>query len=122
MKPLHHPDRDDIQLTSVLYALSDPVRLYLVAELYKAGERTCGDMDVPVVKSTLSHHSRTLREAGVVRVRMHGTQRFLSIRSDDLEARFPGLLAAVLHGYESSCDAAHSGEDPADRSGEGNAR
>jgi DNA-binding transcriptional ArsR family regulator len=59
-------------------------------------------MEVPVVKSTLSHHSRTLREAGVVRVRVQGTQRFLSIRTEDLEARFPGLLASVLYAYESS--------------------
>lgn len=102
MKILHHPDRADIHLSSVLYALSDPVRLYLVAELHKAGERTCGDMEVPVVKSTLSHHSRTLREAGVVRVRVQGTQRFLSIRADDLEARFPGLLSSVLQAYETS--------------------
>lgn len=105
MKLLHHPDREDIRLSSVLYALSDPVRLYLVAELYKAGERTCGDIDMPVVKSTVSHHSRTLREAGIVRVRVQGTQRFLSIRTEDLEARFPGLLASVLQAYESSNEA-----------------
>ncbi|PYI55665.1 ArsR/SmtB family transcription factor [Paenibacillus flagellatus] len=106
MKPLYHPDRDDIQLSSVLYALSDPVRLHLVAELRKAGERTCGGMDVPVVRSTLSHHSRTLREAGVVRVRVQGTQRFLSIRTDDLEYRFPGLLDSILQAYAKSGEAA----------------
>ncbi|MCR8630490.1 MULTISPECIES: ArsR/SmtB family transcription factor [Paenibacillus] len=102
MKVLHHPDRADIQLSSVLYALSDPIRLYLVSELYKAGERACGEFEVPVVKSTVSHHARTLREAGVVNVRIHGTMRFLSIRIDDLEARFPGLLMSVLQAYDSS--------------------
>lgn len=102
MKILHHPDRADIHLSSVLYALSDPVRLHLVAELAKAGERTCGELEVPVVKSTLSHHSRTLREAGVVRVRVQGTQRFLSVRAEDLEARFPGLLHSVLRAYETT--------------------
>jgi DNA-binding transcriptional ArsR family regulator len=104
MKILHHPDKADIQLSSVLYALSDPVRLFILAELRRSGERTCGDIDVPVVKSTLSHHARTLREAGVVSVRVHGTQRFLSIRTEDLESRFPGLFTSVMNAYE------HSGE------------
>ncbi|NOU94287.1 helix-turn-helix domain-containing protein [Paenibacillus sp. LMG 31456] len=102
MKVLHHPDQADIHLSSVLYALSDPIRLHLVAELYKAGERACGELQVPVVKSTVSHHLRTLREAGIFRVRIQGTQRFLSIRIDDLESRFPGLLMAVLQAYASS--------------------
>jgi DNA-binding transcriptional ArsR family regulator len=102
MKVLHHPDLADIHLSSVLYALSDPIRLHLVAEIYKVGEQTCGGIDVPVAKSTLSHHARTLREAGVIRTRIQGTQRFLSIRTEDLETRFPGLLASVLQAYESS--------------------
>jgi DNA-binding transcriptional ArsR family regulator len=102
LKILHHPSRADIQLSSVLYALSDPIRLHLVAIIYQTGERTCGDIDVPVVKSTVSHHARTLREAGVVRVRMQGTQRFLTVRTEDLEARFPGLLASILNAYQSS--------------------
>ncbi len=102
MKYLPHPDRSDLNLSTVLYALSDPVRLHLVAQLSSLGEQTCGDVDVPVVKSTLSHHARTLREAGVIRVRTHGTQRFLSVRTEDLEARFPGLLVCVLKSYESA--------------------
>jgi DNA-binding transcriptional ArsR family regulator len=106
VKILYHPDREDIHLSSVLYALSDPIRLYLVAMIHKAGERSCSGFDVPVVKSTLSHHLRTLREAGVLRTRVQGTQRFMSIRIEDLEARFPGLLAAILSAYEAS--------DPAD--------
>jgi DNA-binding transcriptional ArsR family regulator len=102
MKFLHHPDRADIQLSSVLYALSDPVRLHMISEIRKAGECTCGVIDVSVVKSTMSHHARTLREAGVVNVRVQGTQRFLSLRTEDLEFRFPGLLTSVLNGFEAS--------------------
>jgi DNA-binding transcriptional ArsR family regulator len=102
MKIVHHPDRAEIHLSSVLYALSDPVRLSMVSEIRKAGEMTCGDIEVPVVKSTLSHHARTLREAGVVNVRVQGTQRFLSLRTEDLEFRFPGLIASVLDAYEIS--------------------
>ncbi|WNR47150.1 ArsR/SmtB family transcription factor [Paenibacillus roseipurpureus] len=102
MKVLYHPDKTDMHLSSVLYALSDPVRLSIVSEIRKLGECTCGGIEVDIVKSTLSHHVRTMREAGVVRVRVQGTQRFLSLRKDDLEERFPGLLTAILHAYESS--------------------
>jgi len=102
MKFLFHPDRADIHLSTVLYALSDPVRLLMVSELQRLGESACGDIEVPVVKSTLSHHTRTLREAGVVNVRSQGTLRLVSLRSEDLDARFPGLLATVLDAYEAS--------------------
>ncbi|MFK7692564.1 ArsR/SmtB family transcription factor [Paenibacillus sp. HJGM_3] len=102
MKYLHHPDREEIQLSSVLYALSDPIRLNIVAEIRRSGECTCGDVDVPVVKSTLSHHARTLRESGVIHVRVQGTQRYLSLRTEDLEYRFPGLLESVLQAHERS--------------------
>lgn len=105
MKVLHHPDTQDIQLSSVLYALSDPIRLYLVDVIHKTGERRCGDIAVPVVKSTLSHHIRTLRESGVVHVRVQGTQRFCTLRTGDLDERFPGLLASILEAYEKSGEA-----------------
>lgn len=102
MKALNHPDLENIQLSSVLYALSDPVRLYILYELNKSEERRCGDIDLPIVKSTVTHHVRTLREAGVINVRTQGTQRFLTIRKEDLEARFPGLLQSVLNSYDPS--------------------
>lgn len=102
MKILHHPDKADIQLPNVLHALSDPVRLYILNKLHHSGECSCGDIEVPVVKSTLSHHARTMREAGVIRVRTAGTQRILSIRTEDLEERFPGLLHSILEAYKSS--------------------
>ncbi|MGG6312610.1 ArsR/SmtB family transcription factor [Paenibacillus macerans] len=110
MKVLYHPDRDEIQLTSVLYALSDPVRLSVVAEIRKNGERPCNCFEVPVAKSTLSHHARTLRESGVVYTRIQGTQRFMSLREEDLESRFPGLLDSILEAYESSNQDVRTGE------------
>ncbi|WP_028560477.1 ArsR/SmtB family transcription factor [Paenibacillus pinihumi] len=102
MKFLYHPDRAELNLSTVLYALSDPVRLLIVSKLSTGEERTCGDFGLPVVKSTVSHHVRTLRESGVVRVRVQGTQRFVSLRADDLNDRFPGLLAAILKAYNVS--------------------
>ncbi|MDU0202562.1 MULTISPECIES: helix-turn-helix domain-containing protein [Paenibacillus] len=102
MKHLHHPDIADIHLSTVLYALSDPIRLHVVSELSTLNERACGDFQVPVVKSTMSHHARTLREAGIVNIRVQGTQRLISLRTEDLELRFPGLLSSILAAYDAS--------------------
>ncbi|WP_172193685.1 ArsR/SmtB family transcription factor [Saccharibacillus qingshengii] len=100
MKLLHHPDRKDIRLPSVLYALSDPVRLHMVAQIYNSGEeQACKCFDVPIAKSTLSQHARALREAGITHTRAQGTQRLLSLRTEDLNARFPGLLDTVMNAY-----------------------
>ncbi len=91
-----HPRRAEIELGAVLHALSDPVRRRMVAALGDGGEQTCGSFDVPVTKSTCTHHFKVLREAGVIHQRQEGTTRLNTVRHDDLEARFPGLLAAVL--------------------------
>ena len=80
----------------MLHALSDPARLAIVRSLAKGDECTCGTFDLGLSKPTLSHHFRVLREAGVVRTRPEGRKRMLSLRDDELEARFPGLLDAVL--------------------------
>ena len=91
-----HPRRDEIELAAVLHALSDPVRLQIVAALAESDERTCGSFELPVTKSTCTHHFKVLREAGVIRQRPEGTTRVNTLRRDDLEARFPGLLATIL--------------------------
>ncbi|MGP3964602.1 ArsR/SmtB family transcription factor [Nonomuraea sp. 3N208] len=98
MRLLPHPATEDIELTEVLRALADPVRLEIVARLSVAGELNCtvaGD-DLGVHKSTASHHYRTLREAGVVLTKQEGRLKFMSLRRDDLESRFPGLLDSIL--------------------------
>jgi DNA-binding transcriptional ArsR family regulator len=91
-----HPAVDDLDLAAVLHALSDPVRLEIVAGLAGGDERTCGSFDVAVTKSTCTHHFRVLREAGLIRQRQQGTARLNSLRRDDLETRFPGLLGTIL--------------------------
>ncbi len=93
---LSHPARDEIELPAVLHALSDPMRLRIVAKLALGDERTCGSFELPVVKSTCTHHFRVLREAGVIRQRLEGTTRMNSLRRADLDTRFPGLVDAVL--------------------------
>jgi len=90
------PGRDEIELPAVLHALSDPVRLQIVAKLSDGVEHTCGSIELPVTKSTCTHHFRVLREAGLIHQRQEGTSRRNSLRSEDLEARFPGLLGTVL--------------------------
>ncbi len=92
-----HPLRDELDLAAVLHALSDPVRLQIVAGLATAAcECTTGSFDVPVTKSTCTHHFKVLREAGVIHQRQEGTARLNALRVDDLEARFPGVLESIL--------------------------
>ena len=94
---LHHPARDELELSAVLHALSDPVRLRMVRYLAEAPEeRSCRSFDVPVTKSTCTHHFKVLREAGIIRQRQEGTSRLNALREEDLEARFPGLLRTIL--------------------------
>lgn len=91
------PARAEIELAAVLHALSDPVRLRIVAALAVAGEEpSCGSFDLPVTKSTCTHHFKVLREAGVIQQRQRGTARLNALRREDLDARFPGLLDSVL--------------------------
>lgn len=98
MRTAHHPQIEAIELPELLHALSDPVRLDIVRCLAENGERCCGDLDVPVSKSTLSHHLKVLRQAGVTITRSEGTSRYVSLRTYEIEQRFPSLLNAVLNG------------------------
>lgn len=113
MKQARHPEPDEMTLVGVMAALSDPIRVGLARVLADGRERGWGELRAPVAKSTLSHHLRVLRDAGVTRTRQEGTRCFVKLRRGDLDVRFPGLLDAVL-------DAAH-GDDVGDRVGLTNA-
>jgi len=95
---LAHPTRSEIQIESVLHALADPVRLRIVRELAPLGDKgaPCGSIELPVTKSTRTHHLRILREAGVIYMRPLGTSRISTLRRDDLDALYPGLLESIL--------------------------
>jgi DNA-binding transcriptional ArsR family regulator len=83
-------------LTEVLQALSDPVRRAIVRGLAQDGPQACGVFTrLGVSNSTLSHHFRVLRAAGVIETREEGRLRISSLRRDELERRFPGLLALL---------------------------
>jgi DNA-binding transcriptional ArsR family regulator len=94
---LPQPARDEIRIEQVLQALGDPVRLILVRALAAAPEGVaCGAIPLPVTKSTRTHHLRILRDAGVISMRAEATRRITTLRRDDLNARYPGLLDGVL--------------------------
>ncbi|MBX6381562.1 MAG: helix-turn-helix transcriptional regulator [Microbispora sp.] len=99
-RTLDHPDRSEIRLEAVLHALSDPVRLQVVRFLADNGESSCSAIDLAVSKSTTTHHFRVLREAGVIRQVYRGTAKMSSLRREDLDALFPGLLDTVVHAYD----------------------
>jgi DNA-binding transcriptional ArsR family regulator len=102
---LVHPSREDLSLPTILYALGDPWRLRIVAQLAMMKEsdekRACQDFLVgeAIAKSTLSFHLKVLREAGLIRMEPQGRRVLVSLRREDLEARFPGLLDAILSTY-----------------------
>jgi DNA-binding transcriptional ArsR family regulator len=94
---LLHPDQHELQMAAVLHALSDPQRLAVVRILAEdPTPRRCGSFGLDITKSTLTHHFRVLREAGLIDQREEGTARLNSLRRVDLDRRFPGLLDAVL--------------------------
>ncbi|GHB61042.1 MULTISPECIES: ArsR/SmtB family transcription factor [Streptomyces] len=96
-RDLPHPERTEIRLEAVLHALSDPMRLLVVRELAAdGGELSCSRFDLPVTKSTTTHHFRVLREAGVIRQIYRGTAKMNGLRRDALDDLFPGLLDSVL--------------------------
>jgi DNA-binding transcriptional ArsR family regulator len=95
-----HPDVSELRLAKVLAALGDQGRLTTVQALARLGESDCTRLQahagLEMSRSTFSHHQKVLREAGVLHARVQGSQRILTLRRDDLDARFPGLLSAVL--------------------------
>jgi len=94
---LYHPATGELDLPTVLHALSDPQRLDIVRVLADSPEpRRCGSFDLAISKSTATHHFRVLRESGVIEQRKEGTARLSWLRNADLDERFPGLLDAIL--------------------------
>jgi DNA-binding transcriptional ArsR family regulator len=101
MRTPNHPAAADIRIESLLFALADPTRLAIVSQLDACDERTCGAFEIQVSKATAAQHFRVLRDAGVIRTRIEGKRRFLSLRRRELDQRFPGLMRAVLLGASS---------------------
>ena len=104
MKPLSHPPIESIQAEAILHALSDPSRAAIFARIMMAGcVQACsalsavGERTIP--KSSMSNHVKVLREAGLIRSERHGVEMRNHSRCDEVDARFPGLLAAIIGAY-----------------------
>ncbi|MFF9058889.1 ArsR/SmtB family transcription factor [Streptomyces sp. NPDC101213] len=95
---LPHPAVEDLRIGPILTALADDNRRRVVVELAERPdeERLCASFDLPVGKSSRTHHWRVLREAGLVHQRDAGNGLYLRLRKEDLDRRFPGLLEAVV--------------------------
>ncbi|MEV0222572.1 winged helix-turn-helix domain-containing protein [Streptomyces sp. NPDC050704] len=95
-----HPAVDEMDLSNVLAALSDPLRRKVVTELIAeptGTERTCASFELPVSKSTCTHHFRVLREAGLILHPNYGNHRGVQLRRKELDERFPGLIGLLAH-------------------------
>ncbi|HEX3470572.1 MAG TPA: helix-turn-helix domain-containing protein [Silvibacterium sp.] len=104
MRPLLHPSIDDVTVEGILYALSDPVRVAIYADI-AAQECTqnCSTFltvsDKAIPKSTLSQHFKILRENGLIRGERHGVEMRNTSRCSEIEGRFPGLIRAILNAH-----------------------
>jgi DNA-binding transcriptional ArsR family regulator len=93
-----HPPTSALDLATIMRALGDTARLEIVRLLADGQPRLCGEIytTLGVPNSTGSYHLRTLREAGLTRARPAGTQRYVSLRREDLDERFPGLVDVLV--------------------------
>lgn len=98
-EPLPEPSLDDIRLEEIFGALSQPLRLTIIQKLLLESEsydHACGWFGFDRPKSSLTHHFKALREAGLIRQRQYGLERRSRVRAEDLNTRFPGLLDLVV--------------------------
>lgn len=99
MSKFVHPSKEDITLPNVLNALGDPVRINIMQKLMRdKGCLSCSEASpcTSIPKSTLSHHFRVLREAGLIRTVKQGVEHQNTVRYEDIENKFPGLLKTIM--------------------------
>ncbi|GAA5121121.1 helix-turn-helix transcriptional regulator [Luteolibacter yonseiensis] len=100
MRQHKHPKIEEIDLIDIMYALSDPTRVEIVMTLAGKGRAmTCGELLIDRPKSSMSHHFKILRGAGLVETLIKGTEHINSLRLKELEERFPGVMKAVLKAF-----------------------
>lgn len=102
MRRLVHPKIEDVTVEGILRALADPVRATIYAELAgSACAQNCSSFlkmkEREIPKSTLSVHFKALREAGLIRAERVGVELHNTSRCQEIQQRFPGLLASILN-------------------------
>ncbi len=107
MQPLSHPPIESVTPEAILHALADPSRAAIFARIMQVGcIQACsalsavGDRVIP--KSSLSNHFKVLRDAGLIRSERHGVEMRNHSRWAEVDARFPGLLGAIMNAYATS--------------------
>jgi DNA-binding transcriptional ArsR family regulator len=104
MRPLVHPAIEEVPIEAILHALSDPVRVAIYADIVKGCKENCStfltveDRDIP--KSTLSHHFKILREAGLIRSERKGVEMFNTSRCEEVDRHYPGLIGVIVKAHE----------------------
>ena len=100
MRVLFHPTKEQFQLSRIFQALSDPIRLEILKRLDTQISCACHELEIDLPKPRLSHHYKTLRESGLIRVTVQGKYHYLTIRREELDEVFPGLIDSVLRNIE----------------------
>lgn len=97
MREIKHPNIQDVSITDLMYALSDPTRVEIVRQIAQSSEAlTCGALEIDRPKSSLSHHFKILRSSGIVMTQIEGKEHFNSLRTKELEECFPGVFKSIL--------------------------
>jgi len=110
MRPLFHPSIEDVTVEGILHALSDPIRVAIYAQIASSAcPRICSNFlrvsEKTIPKSTLSQHFKALREAGLIRSERRGVEMHNTSRCEELQKRFPGLIAAIIGAHIIQSDA-----------------
>jgi DNA-binding transcriptional ArsR family regulator len=109
MRPLFHPSVEDVTVEGILHALSDPVRVAIFSDIVGSDcSQNCSNFlnisEKTIPKSTLSHHFKALREAGLIRGERIGVEMQNTSRCTEIEKRFPGLIAAIVNAHKVQLD------------------
>lgn len=89
-------DKSNFKLTDILHALSDEKRLEIIIQLHNKGEQNCADFDYLMPKSTLTHHLKVLRDAGIINLRIEGVRHFYTLELEKLEKNFPNVVSSII--------------------------
>ena len=96
------PAMETVELVDLLRALADPTRLKIVRILADGAPhpKTAWEWDFDMQKSALAYHFKALREAGITNTIVNGRAHDIQLRRAELDARFPGLIEALIASAE----------------------